>query len=298
MGANLPDVDVLAYFVGSQADLAWRRGWTHGVLALGVLPLLLTGLLLLLDRARQRLGRARAPGLIPLQVLLLSSIAILSHPILDTLNTYGMRWLMPFSGTWFYGDVLFIVDPWVWLALGAGVAISPRRKIGKAQEWSSPALIALGLVGLYTAIMVLTGWAARSITIREVTKLSGRDVESVMAAPAPVNPFVRRFVVEQNGEYRVGTFRWLARPHVQSGDLLTFPRGRPAHPAFELAAATLPARRFLGWARFPTFTIDSVPAGGYLVHMIDLRYAEEPDAGFGALSIPVSLTSASLPPER
>jgi inner membrane protein len=288
VGANLPDVDVLAYFVGSQADLAWRRGWTHGVLALVVLPLLLTGLLLLLDRARQLLGRPRARGLIPLQVLLLSSIAILSHPILDTLNTYGMRWLMPFSGTWFYGDALFIVDPWVWLALGAGVAISPGRGMGKAQEWSRPALIALGLVGLYTAMMLLTGWVARSITIRELTKLSGKDVESVMAAPAPVNPFVRRFVAEQNGEYRVGTFRWLARPHVQSGDLLTFPRGRPAHPAFELAAATLPAQRFLGWARFPTFAIDSVPAGGYLVRMIDLRYAEEPDAGFGTLSIPVS----------
>jgi len=36
------------------------------------------------------------------------------HPTLDWLNTYGMRWLMPFSGRWFYGDAVFIVDPGCW----------------------------------------------------------------------------------------------------------------------------------------------------------------------------------------
>src|SRR6188472_1371941 len=41
IGANLPDVDVLAYFWGPGADLAFRRGWTHGVLALALWPLVL-----------------------------------------------------------------------------------------------------------------------------------------------------------------------------------------------------------------------------------------------------------------
>ena len=39
IGANLPDVDVLAYLWGPGADLAFRRGWTHGVLALALWPL-------------------------------------------------------------------------------------------------------------------------------------------------------------------------------------------------------------------------------------------------------------------
>ena len=34
VGANLPDIDVLAYFAGGDAALGFRRGWTHGVLAL------------------------------------------------------------------------------------------------------------------------------------------------------------------------------------------------------------------------------------------------------------------------
>ena len=44
IGANLPDVDVLSYaFGGGLTALAFRRGWTHGVLALAVLPVVLAG---------------------------------------------------------------------------------------------------------------------------------------------------------------------------------------------------------------------------------------------------------------
>src|SRR5687767_12222421 len=53
LGANLPDIDSWYYFTG-QGDFAlgFRRGWTHGVLALLVLPLLQTALLLLYARLR------------------------------------------------------------------------------------------------------------------------------------------------------------------------------------------------------------------------------------------------------
>ncbi len=50
IGANLPDVDVAAHAWGGLAALEFRRGWTHGILALAVLPLVLVGLLLLWDR--------------------------------------------------------------------------------------------------------------------------------------------------------------------------------------------------------------------------------------------------------
>ncbi|HEX2250022.1 MAG TPA: metal-dependent hydrolase, partial [Gemmatimonadales bacterium] len=54
VGANLPDVDAITYFGAPMADLAWRRGWSHGVLALVLLPVLLTGTLVLLHRLRER----------------------------------------------------------------------------------------------------------------------------------------------------------------------------------------------------------------------------------------------------
>jgi inner membrane protein len=290
-GANLPDIDALAYFVGPGADLEWRRGWTHGVLALPVLPFLLTGFLQLIHRIRWVRSRARRAPLAPKQLLLLSSIAILSHPLLDTLNTYGVRWLMPFSGRWFYGDTLFIVDPWVWIALALGAYLAGRPRA----NGSRPAWLALAAVLIYTCAMALSGWAARGVIAQEVASMSGRPAESVMAGPAPIDPFVRHFVVEQDEEYRVGTFRWLQRPHLERRDVVSYPRGRPPHPAFEAAVITRPARRFLGWARFPTFEVETVAAGEYLVHLVDLRYARGPGDSFGALSIPVTLPTASAP---
>jgi inner membrane protein len=292
-GANFPDIDVLAYFVGPGADLEWRRGWTHGILALLVLPFVLTGSLLLVHRLSWVRRRTQPAPLVPKQLLLLSSIAILSHPLLDTLNTYGVRWLMPFSGRWFYGDTLFILDPWVWIALALGVYFAKWRRPGG----SRPARLALAAVLIYTVTMTISGWAAGKLIAREVALLSAKPARSVMAGPAPIDPFVRRFVVKQDQEYWVGTFRWLPRPHVDRHDVLTYPRDRPPHSAFDAAVLTRHARRFLGWARFPTFSVDTVAAGEYLVHLVDLRYARGPGESFGALSIPVTLPTASaLPP--
>ncbi len=293
MGANLPDVDVLAYFAGPAADLEWRRGWSHGVLALAVLPVLLTGLLLLIHRGSRRTARSMSPPTVaPKQLLLLSFIAILSHPILDWLNTYGVRWLMPFSGKWFYGDTLFIVDPWVWLILALGIYASRRRERAARSDPGRPAWIALFVIAVYVGGMALSSRAAARIVAREVSSLSGGPVQATMAGPVPLNPLVREFVTEQEGRYRVGTFRWLERPQVNRADVRMFPRGRPSHPAVLQAIQSPVGRRFLGWARFPTFEIEQVGPWQYLVHIVDLRYAREPGYGFGAVSIPVTVPRA------
>lgn len=119
---------MLAYLGGPNFPLAFRRGWTHGVLALFVLPVVLTAVLAGLDRLVNHLRGAVLPSDVrPRQLLLLSCIAVWSHPILDTLNVYGVRWLMPFAERWYYGDILFIVDPWLIAVLGVGVWLSRRR---------------------------------------------------------------------------------------------------------------------------------------------------------------------------
>lgn len=121
IGANAPDIDILTLLGGDYASLAHRRGWTHGLPALVVLPFLITGLLLIWDRYVRRRRNAGAIPAAPWPLLGVAAIGVISHPVLDWLNNYGMRWLMPFDGRWFYGDALFIIDPWVWLVLG-GVA--------------------------------------------------------------------------------------------------------------------------------------------------------------------------------
>ena len=194
-----------------------------------VLPFLLGGSLLLLSRLTGLRGRRDGSRPVyPRELLLLSFIAVLSHPILDTLNTYGVRWLMPFSGTWFYGDSLFIVDPWMWAMLALGVFYSWRREKAHKPASGRPAVIALAVTTAYALLMAVSGAAARSIIRADVESRFGARIHGLMAAPLALDPLVRRFVVEQQGGYRVGRFSWLARPHVGRA-MQMFGRGPASH---------------------------------------------------------------------
>ena len=283
-------MDVLAHLAGPAADLAFRRGWTHGILALCLWPFVLTGVMVLLDRGLQWARGASLPsGLRPRQLLLLSTVAILSHPILDTLNTYGMRWLMPFSGRWFYGDTLFIVDPWLWLTLGLGVILS-RGRNGATR----PARLALWISFAYVSAMAASALAARRVAAAELVQLSGAPVRRLLVSPLPVTPFVRSVVAEQDEVYRTARFYWLRDPHLAPETVRILPKGPREHPAVRMAAATTLGRRFLGWARFPAFQLEPVGGDALVVHIVDLRYADRPGVRFGAVSIPVTVSPAGL----
>ena len=148
IGANLPDIDVLSYLMGSDFALGFRRGWTHGVLALVVLPALLAAILLLLHRLRRTRGSDRPVA--ARWLFGLCYLATLTHPFLDWLNVYGMRWWMPFSDTWYYGDSVFIMDPWLWLVLGFGWLVGRR---------ATPRLVTTSAIVAALLIYVVLRWA-------------------------------------------------------------------------------------------------------------------------------------------
>src|SRR5690606_41039625 len=62
------------------------------------------------------------------------------------MNTYGIRLLMPFDRRWFYGDALFIIDPWVWLLLGATVFLAGAWSVRARIRWVVLAALATTLV--------------------------------------------------------------------------------------------------------------------------------------------------------
>ena len=152
VAANAPDVDVASYLWGPYHALAWRRGLTHGLPAMAVLPFVVAAAMLLWDRA---VRRRRHPDVEPARagpILALSAAGLLTHPALDWMNTYGMRWLLPFDGSWTYGDALFIIDPWLWLLLGGAVVVGVRWRPAAAVGWAALAaaasvLVLLGPVG-------------------------------------------------------------------------------------------------------------------------------------------------------
>ena len=102
-----------------------------------------------------------------------------------------------------------------------------------------------------------------------------------MVAPHLVTPLVRQVVAADGDSYLVATFRWLARPHLDRASERRWPRPGSDDRALAAARATPVGGRFLRWARFPTVVVEPGPAGGSLIHLIDLRYADRVDAGFG-----------------
>ena len=246
--------------------------------------------------ARRVTRSSLPPAATPRELLLLSCVSVLTHPVLDTLNTYGVRWLMPFDGRWFYGDALFIVDPWLWLALSLGILLSLRRR-RDARSFGAdrvrPARLALLLAALYAAGMALSGLAARSMVAAELERRNGIPVDRILVFPHFATPFRRSVVAAQGDRYVVGRFHWLHTPRLEPGSLRSYPRDRPAHPAVDRAAATPLGRRFLGWARFPAWQVEPRGAGSYLVHIVDLRYADRTRVRFGSVAIPVTVESGT-----
>ena len=146
LAANAPDSDVV---VGLFADrwtlLHHHRGITHsivGTVCLGlVLPLIVYGLDRLIARQRGRRPTVQLQGL-----LLVSLIAIATHPFLDWLNNYGVRPLLPFDSRWFYGDLLYIVDPFMWLILGGVSFLLTARTRFQKIFWAGLAMLFSGMV--------------------------------------------------------------------------------------------------------------------------------------------------------
>jgi inner membrane protein len=154
LAANVPDIDILAGFGGSYASVAHRRGWTHGPIALALLPFAVLGLMLAYDRWVRRRRDPGAPPVNAPALFLLALLGTATHPLLDWMNTYGIRLLMPFRREWYYGDALFIVDPWVWLMLGGAVYLAGAARSGPHRSrWYGG--VGWGVLALLASILVL-----------------------------------------------------------------------------------------------------------------------------------------------
>jgi inner membrane protein len=214
-------------------------------------------------------------------LLLLSYIGALSHILLDLLNTYGIRLLMPFSERWFYGDVLFIVDPWIWLGLGLGVWFSRRRTSGGKENIRRPALGALLGTALYIGAMFVGGRVAEHIAAREFKASGFGAPEQVLASPVFADPFRREIFVQTADGYRFGDFRWTPLPRLNFEPSVV--PTNMSDPAIDRAAAQNKRfADFLYWSRYP-FAMIEKSGCGTRVTINDGRYSRRPDSGpFGA----------------
>ena len=194
LAANSPDSDVVVGFVSDRWDyLHHHRGITHSILGVITLAFIVPTIIWLGERifarVRRTQARTRYRGL-----LLASLIVTATHPLMDWTNNYGLRPFLPWSGRWFYGDLVFIVDPYILLIIGGAAFLATRRGWPKMVLWSllATAFVVLtflvggrrdpSLDGVNIARVVLLVGVISLILVRVLNLSRGR--ERVIAAAA------------------------------------------------------------------------------------------------------------------
>ncbi len=142
IGANLPDVEVAGSLFGANY-LDSHRGVSHSAAGILVLSVGLAGAFWIVSRIRRTGARERLK-LFPLWYV--SFLGLLSHPLLDFLNDYGLRPWLPFNSRKYYGDLLSIVDPWLWLIFGSAAFLMTASRRGRIR-WAVLGSILALLVG-------------------------------------------------------------------------------------------------------------------------------------------------------
>jgi inner membrane protein len=319
VAANLPDADIVspAFGVGY---LDFHRGITHAAMGVTVLSAALAGSWWGFERLLRR-DTSRRARFLPLW--LLSFLGLLTHPLLDYLNDYGIRPWLPFSRRWYYGDLISIVDPWIWIILGASLCVYATTRTGRI-VWGTlgaamVALIALAagvsaciiwLVALAVAVAVAIGLkriglrpaaaalvvllayvagtaAVRHSVLRQLTHgapaITTERVERVDLLPARPGSGHRWVAV-------ISTARRFYIADIDRGDLWT---NRPSFEVFDKnldqncvrqALVKEPVAELARFARFPSAVVQTRPQG-CTVFLRDLRYARRTLAGWGVASV-------------
>ncbi|WUR12484.1 metal-dependent hydrolase [[Empedobacter] haloabium] len=122
--SNFPDLDLfLTHLLPAPLGyLLHHRGHTHTLLYALPQALLLLALLWALWPNARRLLRDSGPARLGLGLAVALGFGL--HLSMDFLNSYGVHPFYPFDPRWFYGDMVFIVEPVFWIAFGVPLALA------------------------------------------------------------------------------------------------------------------------------------------------------------------------------
>lgn len=143
---NLPDLDLIQtslFFRDRLGYMLHHRGHTHTFLVGPVLGLLLLLGLWLCWRKR--------PDMPWREIVFVSILGSFTHLLADFWNSYGVHPLWPANQNWFYGDMVFIVEPWIWALILPMVFFACATKWGKS------------LSALLLAFIVILAWKHEAV---------------------------------------------------------------------------------------------------------------------------------------
>lgn len=261
LGANAPDIDVIAPLFLPVDNIAFHRGPTHALFGLPLMALGTVALLWLIHKLRP--PKADAPPFRFWPLFAVTLVAVASHPFLDWLTTYAVAFFAPLGNRWYSANAIFIID-WVYLVLlTVGIWWSARRWRLDRPQPARPAMVMGGLLLLYIAGNMAWSAYAERLT---ATALRQRGIEPELIVPSPPPlAFWNRSIAWRSrttwgsGEYSPATGLLLSSGHepLRLDDPLLLKARRERREV----------RSFLYWSRMPIV----VEEGGR-TYLTDQRY--------------------------
>ena len=282
LAASAPDIDVITLLWGETNYLHWHRHLTHSFVLLPLLALLPVLVVRLFARKPFLWRRS----------YLVSLAGIATHPLLDWMNPYGIRFLLPFSKDWYRLDITNLADLWIWGVLIIAALAPLLGKLVSSEIGARPGSgRGFAIAGL--CFLALYPWGRyllheRALTLLDSVLYEGTAPVRVAAVPQAFSPFSWTGLVETSQLYSVHEINLLGQFDPTSGHTLYKPELSPQDTAAAAAARTTESFRvFLEFAQYPywRFTPADHPQDAIRVECMDLRFGAPPHPRFVASAV-------------
>ncbi len=277
VAGTLPDLDAFIDHGDAVSNMVLHRAASHGLFWLTLAGPLLGWLV----------ARAHGEGAQWRRWTLAMWLALVTHPLLDTMTVYGTQLLQPFSDHPYGVGSIFIIDPLYTVPLLAGLVIALSRPAGRglrANAWG------LALSTAYLVWSAVAQWHVQGV-VQATLAAQGAPAARVLVTPAPLNTVLWRVVVMREDGYDEGFYSLLdAESRVRFERFAT-------DPGLYRELQGLPAVRRIAAFSHGFFKMHEHAGEAYIT---DLRMGQEPGFVFsfrvarreGAQWVPVRPDSA------
>jgi inner membrane protein len=253
IAGTLPDLDAFIDYGDAVRNMTYHRGSSH---ALFWQTLAAPVLAWIASRVHGEGDRFR-------RWWLALWLALVTHPLLDTMTVYGTQLLLPFTDHPFGVGSIFIIDPLYTVPLLVGVVAALSRRAHAGLGWNRWGLI---LSTGYLAWSALAQAWVRDLA-QETLAANGAPAQRLLVTPTPFNTVLWRVVAMREDGYEEGYYSLL------DGDRPIRFRRFATDRALERSLQDAWAVQRMAWFSRGFYRMRAAAGAAYIT---DLRMGQEP----------------------
>src|SRR5688500_3156385 len=189
IAGTLPDLDAFIDYGVAVRNMPYHRGSSHALFWQTLVSPVLAWI------ASRVHGEAKSFRRWWLAIWL----ALVTHPLLDTMTVYGTQLLLPFTNHPFGVGSMFIIDPLYTVPLLVGLAVVLARAEGRGLRWNHAGLL---LSTAYLAWSVGAQWHVRGVAQQALAAAGAPRDLPLLVTPTAFNTVLWRVVaMRPDGSY-------------------------------------------------------------------------------------------------